>query len=149
MSSKIVNSARAVIGASGTIDGSEAPTFAVFDIDRAFIATVSRLINLCNEHKLTEARTVHYPAWGPGWIEEELKLQNGELVVQPNGIFRFTDYPKYGGYLIQTADVDFNQLRSKFDSAVDGEVLFLAKEPYVRQYYEQEYEQPARELVPS
>lgn len=130
---------RVVVGAKGSRDGAEAPSYAAFDVNPGFMSMLARLTGVCKEHGLTETRNENYPAWGPGGIEEELRLQNGELVVLADGNFRFTDCPRDGGYIIQTEGVNAVELKTRFDSAADGEVIFMTDAEYVQDYYAADY----------
>ncbi|WP_431798004.1 hypothetical protein SGO26_30030 (plasmid) [Cupriavidus metallidurans] len=137
--------ARVVIEASGTSESAEAPTYAAFDVTHSFIGKLARLVAVCKAYELTEARFACYPAWGPGGIEEELRLQNGEVVVQPDGTFRFADYPSDGGYIIQTSSAQIAVLMEKFGAAADGDVFFLADDPSLPARYAEDYEPIADE----
>lgn len=125
-----------VIGAFGTGVSGDAPDYASTKVDLSFLEQVEKLVQLCNEHQLN---AVHYglePQWGPGDIENELRLQNGEIVATASGKFWFTDYPKDGNYHIETRAIDATALRDSFFSAADGETVFLTDDAAIRDWYE-------------
>lgn len=63
---------------------------------------------LCKEAGLTQARIYCGPdQWGPGTIEEELRLTAPELVVTPT-MFWFEDVPKHQPFRIETACQDID-----------------------------------------
>lgn len=130
-----------VVGAYGTSDNGDAPSYAAFEVTQALLAKLAKLIEFCNEHELTEARVAGYPNWGPGDIEDDLRLQNGEMVVLPGGSFWFTDHPRYGGYHIQSRGSDIAALQAAFDSSAHGEVIFLTNDQEVRAQYEADNEE--------
>lgn len=131
---------KVVVGAYGTSDNGDAPSYAAFEVTQALLDKLAKLVKVCGEHVLTEARVTGYPNWGPGDIEDELRLQNGEMVVLPGGSFWFTDYPKYGDYRIESRGADIAAIQVAFDSATDGEVVFLTDDQEVREQYAEDSE---------
>ncbi|HCF4079464.1 hypothetical protein [Pseudomonas aeruginosa] len=100
-----------VLSAFCTADSDDGPEFAVINDAHHLLVEVKRLEKLCTENNLSEARVYFGPDWGPGDVEDELRLQCGELVVCPTS-FWFSDYPKYADYKIESTNVDIPSLES-------------------------------------
>ncbi len=130
-----------VMGAYATDDDGDGPSFAYIQVNQGFVDHVEKLVQICSEHKLNAAHFALAPHWGPGDIEEELRLQNGEIVVTANGSFWFTDYPKYGNYHIESRAIDATKLRDAFLSAENGATVFLTDDAYIRKMFEDEMSQ--------
>jgi len=126
-----------VTGAFADSDYGDGPEFAYTDVDQKFLALVEKLVQLCKEHQLNEVRYSFHPTWGPGDIDTELRLQNGELVATANGGFWFTDYPKHGNYCIQSRAQDVEELSEVFLVAEHGATVFLTDDDSVRERYEE------------
>lgn len=127
-----------VVGAFADDDCGDGPEFAYTDVDQKLLALVDKLVQLCKEHQLSEVHYTFYPEWGPGDIDAELRLQNGELVVTANGSFWFTDYPKCGNYRIQSRRQDVKALSEVFLLAEHGATVFLTDDPSIRERYEED-----------
>ena len=127
-----------VIGAYGTDEYGDTPDFAYAKVDQSFVELVEQLVLLCKEHKLNTAHYAFSPVWGPGDIEGDLRLQNGEIVVTANGSFWFTDYPKYGNYHIESRAIDATTLRETFLAAEEGSTVFLTDDATLRERFEDE-----------
>lgn len=123
---------RIVVGAFATCDDGDGPMYASFRVNEAFVAKLEGLREVCKTHDLTEARIAASPDWAPGQIEKELRLQNGELVILPDGAFWFTDYPKNGGYRIETRGAELAQVREALMKAEDGAVFFLTDDTEIQ-----------------
>jgi hypothetical protein len=113
-----------LVGAHATSDALPmSPTFAAILVDEELIQRIESLARLCQAHGLTEARVSACPqAWGPGEIEEELRLQDGELVVVRNGSFWFSDQPKHGDCHIETDILDVPRLVEAINCHQDPEL---------------------------
>ena len=112
--------------AYSTSENGDGPSYAVYEVSQKFIERLEELQRLCDTADLTEVRTVGYPdEWGPGNIDDEERLQNGELVVSGN-TFWFTDYPKYGQSTIETHICITSVLKKAFDANPDGALVNLA-----------------------
>lgn len=105
----------------------EGPLYARLEVTPAFIRTLRRLRALCSEHGLAQARINDAPdVWGPGTIEEEMRLTAPELVVTPH-LFWFRDVPKHMPFHIETAC----EAIDRFVEAVagPGEPVYLGVDP--------------------
>lgn len=125
----------AVAVAYATGFGSGGPSFAAFTVDQAFLDRVTSLVELCASNRLTEARVTAYPDWGPGDVEKDLRLLDGELVVTPGGAFWYTDCPKHGDHDIESRSENITVVQALFDAAEDGETVFMSDDAEVREMY--------------
>lgn len=116
-----------VLSASCTADFGDCPEFAVIQDAQQLLVEVKRLEKLCTDHDLSEARVYFGPDWGPGDIEDELRLQCGELVVCPTS-FWFSDYPKHADYKIESTNVDIPSLEAALADGGTG-CIFLGDNP--------------------
>lgn len=126
-SPKSSKSIRVVVAARG--DG--APAYAYFDIGQDKIDLVERMARLCQENGLSEIRRVDSPVWGPSGYR--LDLQLGEMVVLSDGTFWFTDHDRDDN-IIETSGMSIADLRSLFDAAGDGSVVF--EQSWLKDLYE-------------
>lgn len=127
---------RIVVGAFATCDDGDGPMYALFRVNEAWLAKLDGLRAVCKIHDLTEARIAGSPDWAPGAVAQELRLQNGELVVLPDGAFWFTDYPKYGGYQIETRALDIAQVREALNQGEEGTLVFLTDDDAIKEELE-------------
>ncbi len=82
-------------------DYGDGPSFLAIEICESFTKQLLELQALCVSHKLSEVRAYADPAfWGPGDIENELRLHLGELVVDQHN-FWFTARPKHQDYSVE------------------------------------------------
>ncbi len=96
--------------AYNTSENGDGPEFAVFTADAAFLDRLKKLQSLVVDNELSSVRVAAYPdVWGPGDIEDELRLQGGELVVT-NQMFWFEDQPKHQDGHIETGAICFKTL---------------------------------------
>ena len=79
-------------------------------VDQKFISRLKQLQSVCAEFDLSSVHTVGSPeAWGPGNVQDDLRLTMPELVVG-NGAFWFNDYPKHASYQIETNSIGIDNL---------------------------------------
>lgn len=112
-------------------DNADGPEFAKLLVDQHFCDKLKRLQKLVVDHKLSELRVYDGPdSWGPGDIEDNLRLTCAELVVT-SSTFWFTDQPKHADYHIETR----SQGIDSFIAAVaQGEgTLFFSDDPKATQ----------------
>lgn len=132
-----------VAEAYATNEHRAAPSFGVFEVTQASLDRLRSLADMASKHSLSEVRVHGYPDWGPGDIDNDLRLQSPELVIVPRGAFWFTDYPKHSSYTIETRSCEIDHLQSLFDKASDAEVIFMTeKEGVLERYEEEDYEPP-------
>lgn len=129
-----------VVEAYAASEHGDGPSYASFEVTLAFLDRLDNLVRLCKENALSEARYAAYPTWGPGDIEEELRLQDGEIVVRPNGSFFYTDYPDVGDYKIESRDHQISTVRAAFTDAAHLETVFLTESQELRQLYAESQE---------
>lgn len=135
-SAKVV---KVVVDAHATSDYGDGPVFAEIEVDQALLDKLKSLSDLGKAYFLTEVHVPGSPNWGPGDIAAELRLQNEELVVVGTD-FWFVDYPKHGNYSIESDNIAIASLRTAFESATDGEVVFLCEDGAQETYEEQQEE---------
>lgn len=132
-----------VAEAYATCEHAEAPSFAVYQVDQASLERVKSLAEMADRNGLSMVSLSGYPDWGPGDIDNDLRLQNAGLVVVPRGAFWFTDYPKHGSFNIETRICEIDALQRLFDEASDSQVVFLTEDEKVQaQYAEEEHSAP-------
>ncbi len=124
-----------VVRAYSTDDGSDSPDFAVIHVSELMLSKLESLANICEVCNLSQVRKGAYPQWGPGDIETELSLQDGELVVIRGGTFFYTDFPEHQSGHIETNVLDISEIRKEFESAADGAVVFLTAEKWIKDSY--------------
>ncbi len=117
-----------------------APEYAAFTVFDADIARMEAVQDLCVKNGLSSANYTLYPDWGPGNVDDDLRLQGTDLVVTANGSFWFDDQPKYGDFHIQSRGMKISALREAFESAKDGDIVVLGdgirKEEILQAYRE-------------
>ncbi len=89
------------IEAHATTDEGDSPSFASLRVGDAFRGKLLEMKDLLKAYGLSEVRIRAGADWGPGDIEDELRLEGHELVVAGN-TFWFTAYPKHGNYSVET-----------------------------------------------
>lgn len=112
-----------VLAAYSSSENADGPSFATFEITRALIDRCLKLEQLASEHSLSEVRIYESPVWTPREVENRLRLQCGELVLDASGAIHFTDYPKYGEYVITSETLQIDDIRRTFDTFPDGAVV--------------------------
>ena len=96
------------IQAGAAAEDSDAPSYGSFRADEAFRQNLLRLKDLCEVHGLSEIRVRSGCDWGPGDIEDELRLQGDELVVAGD-MFWFVTQPKHADYHVETTWQSVNE----------------------------------------
>lgn len=108
-------------------DNADGPGFAKLLVDQHFCEKLKSLQSLVIDHKLSELRVYEGPdSWGPGDIEDELRLTCAEMVVTSSS-FWFTDQPKHAGYSIETRTQGIDQFIAAITQG--SGVLFLGDDP--------------------
>jgi hypothetical protein len=127
-------SRKLVISAYATGDGCDGPSFAVVEDVHALISQMTRLQTIVSDNSLSEVRVSESPEfWGPGSIEDELRLTCGELVVGLNCAW-FIDTPKHADYRIETELFDLNQLKKLLDEAQGDGPVFIGHQSLIEAY---------------
>lgn len=116
---------KAVVNAYATDDHTDGPDYAVIRVTQILIDRIAEMVEACEKYALSEVRTLKTTSWGPGDVREELRLQNGELVVLPGGSFWFRDQPNSGYGHIETRASMLSDLKAVFESAEGGDLVFL------------------------
>lgn len=118
------NSKTLVVRANSTSEYGDGPVFAVIDSPDVLLAKVKGLQQVIVDFGLSEVRIISSPeAWGPGDIEDELRLQCPELVVCSTS-FWFTDNPKHCSWNIETTAMDV-ALVEKAIVESEGEIIYF------------------------
>lgn len=135
-----------VVDAFSTSDYQAGPCYAAFTVDTMFIDRLKEVQNGIRSLKLSEAAIFAKPdKWGPGEVEDELRLQCGKLHLNKYGDFYFEDLPKYGEP-IQSRGIDVITIGEKFAAARHGEVIHVGDDPTVLEMYlddlQREQEEP-------
>lgn len=87
---------------SDNVDG---PRFGSIRADETLRRRLLEMQALCERHGLSEVRVSAGCDWGPGDIEDEMRLQNHELVVVGDS-FWFRADPKHADYHVETRAQD-------------------------------------------
>ena len=113
MSEQTTSTRRMVIGAHATNDNGEDPQFCVVSVTPEFLKDLQELHEICERYRLSEVRRANCPdRWGnPGW-EDDLRLQDGSLVMTSIGDFWFEDMPKHGDHRIQSSPCTLEDLQA-------------------------------------
>lgn len=99
---KNVKPIKAFIEAYACDDDGDGPQYAEILVDLAFCEKLLRLQKQCVTSNLSEVSVYDSPnSWGPGEIEDELRLTCAEMVVTCDN-FWFVDQPKHASYHIET-----------------------------------------------
>ena len=110
---------KAYIEAYACDDYGDGPQFALVLCTSEFRGQLHRLAALCIQHNLSEVRIYESPeSWGPGDIEEDLRLTCGELVVTREA-FWFVDQPKGTRYSIESRGQNIDEFCRKFEEGDD------------------------------
>lgn len=105
-----------------SIDGGDCPSFASFEMTQKTIDRLKATKAVMDEHRFARCSTYASPDyWGPGNIENELRLQGDELVVSSLGDMWFSSFPKHADYEIETNAVSVEFLEKSFEAAKDGD----------------------------
>lgn len=113
-----------VLGAHCVDDSYVGPEYCAFRVDDAMISRLISLSELCKTNELSQVNVSIYPeCWGPEGIEEEARLQGGDLIVFRNGFFYFNDFPKHSSGCFESETMSIMDLQ-KLLSSSDEIVVF-------------------------
>lgn len=87
----------------------DGPAFAAFKLTESLIEELTTLSQLCADHGLSEVRCLRGCMWGPGTIQDDLRLRSDELVVCGDE-FWFRATPKYADYHVETRGLSIQKL---------------------------------------
>ncbi len=124
-----------IVRAYSTDEDGDSPDFAAIHVSEHLLSKLESMANICQVCNLSQVRKGAYPQWGPGDIETELCLQDGELVVVRGGTFFYTDFPAHQGGHIETNVLEIAQVRREFEAAAAGDVVFLTAEKWIKDSY--------------
>ena len=126
-----------VLAAHSTADSSDEPEYCAFSINAELIDKINRLVDLCQEQGLSQVNFSANPdEWGPAGVEENARLQGGELVVCASGGFWFSDAPKYGPGYFESEIINVEAVQQML-AEHDACVVFQNDE--VRELYEEDH----------
>ena len=115
---------KVVFEAYAVSDYGDGPQFAVCDMTECFIEKLKLMMQTCVQLKLSELRYYGGPdSWGPGDIENDLRLNCGDVVVTSDS-FWFYDRPKHANYHIETRAVYADRFFNRLEEAEEGETIF-------------------------
>lgn len=113
-----------VVTKAGAFDPElDAPEYAHFKVNPAFLGRVQSMVALCGAQGLTEVRYEGGPIWGPPGYRERVLLASGSVVVTCKGTFWFTDRPKKYDYEIATRPLSIADLLQVFELSNEGDVI--------------------------
>lgn len=142
-----MKSVTVVVAGSSQGDFGGGPRYAAFEINQALISKLEKIVSLCREHGLTEARVADAPNWGPAGVAEELRLNCGEMVILPGGAFWYTDSPAKEDGSIQSVSVQLAEIKAAYESSGDGDVVALGIDAdSVREQYFEDREESGESL---
>lgn len=79
----------------------DGPGFAAFKLTESLVEELTTLSQLCADRGLSEVRVPRGCLWGPGNIQDELRLRSDELVVCGD-YFWFRATPKHEDYHVES-----------------------------------------------
>lgn len=123
-----------VARAHSTSDLSDGPLFAGFQVTPELLVRLESLRGVAAANALSQVHVVAYADWGPGDIDNQLRLQDPEMIVSGNGQLWFSDRPKHSDYLIETVPIDIADLLRRLTEIAD-EVVFLFDELELKTMY--------------
>jgi len=106
-------------------DYGNGPSFAELEATPQFCAYLDHLAALCISQQLSEVRVLMGPdAWGPGDIEDDLRVTMPELVVTRTS-FWFRDRQKHASYHVETRAIEINSFCKAVHNHVGTEPLYF------------------------
>jgi len=124
-----------VVDAFSTNDFEDGPVYAAFVVNEEFLRRIHAVRSVVERMNLSHAGLFISPEkWGPGDIENNLRLQSCELVISPTGYSYFEAKPKFGAF-IQSRGRDLSNLEEAFAEANDGDIVCLAETEDVKTMY--------------
>lgn len=86
--------------AHSTSDLAVAPQYCSFVVNEKFLLLVANLLDICEMNSISQVNVSMTPQyWGTKHIEQDARLNSGELIVCASGQFWFTEESKeYGGF---------------------------------------------------
>ena len=104
----------------------DGPTFGKIAADDAFCKKLLALKKMCIDNNVNEVHTDgSVDSWGPGDVEDELRLREDKLVVTKDS-FWFSAVPKHADYTIETRSQGINGFISLIKNS-QGSDLFLGE----------------------
>lgn len=132
-----------VVDAFSTGDFDDGPSYAAFVVNGSFIARIKAVQLAAEQLDLSHAAVNAYPEqWGPGVVEDSLRLKSSELFISKDGYFYFEATPKYGS-VIQSRGQELSHIETAYDEAGDGDIFYLGDQPEVKEMYLEDLRVPA------
>ncbi len=124
-----------VVDAFSTNEYEDAPAYAAFDVNQEFLARIEAVRSVVERLDLAHAGLNAYPEqWGPGEIEESLRLTGCELILDRSGYCYFEAQPKWG-QVIQCRGFDLRELEEAYADGNDGDIVYLGDQAEVKEMY--------------
>ncbi len=133
-----------VVDAFSTNDFEDGPAYAAFVVNQDFLSRIDAVRSVAERLNLSHAGLSAYPEqWGPGSVEDNLRLQDCELIIGKTGHSYFEAKPKYGA-VIQSRGQEFSHISEVFAEANDGDIVYLGEKPDdLKEMYLEDLEVPA------
>ena len=129
----------------------DGPEFTTFCVTRKFLTELQNQVQLAATSGFESVNFARSPTdWGPGNIDQDLRLQSPTLVVTAAGDLWFKDRPKYGDYSIQSRAVSLESLREAFEAAAHQDTCFISasgsEDQLAARYWDDECEKALNSL---
>lgn len=126
-----------VLAAHSTADSSDMPEYCAFTVNADLIDKINQLVGFCQEHELSQVNfTANPDVWGPVGVEENARLQGGELVVCASGGFWFSDAPRHGDSYFESEPINIEELEQML---AENEASVVFENDEVRELYEEDH----------
>lgn len=116
------------------------PYYVEFAVTTDLVERIERLLRACYQAQLNEARINMAPHFWGTEMEMPIQLTNDQLAVTSYGALYYSaEVASYRG-IINSRPVPINEIRSAFESASDGDVVFLTTNQIVHDRYAMDHE---------
>lgn len=133
-----------VVDAFSTNEYDDGPAYAAFVVNHQFLERINAVLSVGKQLDLSQAALIAHPEkWGQGDIEDTLRLQSCQLIIDMYGTSYFEAQPKYGA-VIQSRGQHLSHLFEVFAEANDGDIVYLGEKPDdLKEMYLEDLEVPA------
>ena len=122
---------KVVVDTNSSVEGLEYPQFAYISVTGGFLERLGKLSSLCADNGLSEVREFNGPEW---FSEDQYRIDLHEMSCSPDEVW-FTAFIKHSDLPFYTSRIEMSTLRSIFNEANDGDVIFrLSGDPGEAEY---------------